>query len=97
MTWLQRSDCAANDEPQAMEPSSSLPRRWVIVVPLMAIRAYQQFFSPLLGAHCRFAPSCSEYARSALLRHGLWRGSFLALQRLLRCHPWHPGGWDPVP
>ena len=61
------------------------------------IRAYQWFISPLLGPHCRFYPSCSQYAREALERHGTLRGSGLALRRLLRCHPWHPGGVDPVP
>ena len=61
------------------------------------IRAYQWFISPLLGPHCRFYPSCSQYAREAIERHGTLRGSGLALRRLLRCHPWHPGGVDPVP
>ena len=61
------------------------------------IRAYQWFISPLLGPHCRFYPSCSQYACEALERHGALRGSGLALRRLLRCHPWHPGGVDPVP
>ncbi len=61
------------------------------------IRAYQWFISPLLGPHCRFYPSCSQYACEALERHGALRGSGLALRRLLRCHPWHPGGVDPGP
>ncbi len=61
------------------------------------IRVYQLFVSPLLGNHCRFYPSCSQYAREAIERHGAWRGSWLAMRRLSRCHPWHPGGVDPVP
>ena len=61
------------------------------------IRAYQLLISPLLGNHCRFYPSCSQYAREAIERHGVLRGSGLAVRRLLRCHPWHPGGVDPVP
>ncbi|MDS4019107.1 MAG: membrane protein insertion efficiency factor YidD [Candidatus Competibacter sp.] len=61
------------------------------------IRAYQWFVSPLLGNHCRFYPSCSQYAREAIERHGTPRGVWLAVRRLLRCHPWHPGGVDPVP
>ncbi|MFO1371614.1 MAG: membrane protein insertion efficiency factor YidD [Candidatus Competibacteraceae bacterium] len=61
------------------------------------IRAYQLFISPLLGNHCRFYPSCSQYAREAIARYGVLRGGWLAIQRLLRCHPWHPGGVDPVP
>ncbi len=61
------------------------------------IRVYQWTLSPLLGPACRFYPSCSHYAREAILRFGLLRGGWLALKRLGRCHPWHPGGFDPVP
>ncbi len=61
------------------------------------IRGYQWFVSPLLGNHCRFYPSCSQYAREAIERHGVRRGLWLAVRRLLRCHPWQPGGVDPVP
>lgn len=61
------------------------------------IRIYQLFVSPLLGNHCRFYPSCSQYAREAIEQHGALRGVWLAIRRLLRCHPWHPGGVDPVP
>lgn len=64
---------------------------------LGAIRAYQYAVRPLLGANCRFYPSCSEYAREAVERHGAARGSWLAARRLARCHPYHPGGYDPVP
>lgn len=62
-----------------------------------AIRGYQRWVSPLLGPRCRFYPSCSQYAQEALIRHGLWRGLWLAVKRLGRCHPLHPGGYDPVP
>lgn len=61
------------------------------------VAAYQYTLSPLLGRNCRFFPSCSEYAMEALDRHGALRGSWLALRRVARCHPWHPGGYDPVP
>ena len=61
------------------------------------ITVYRYLFSPLLGPRCRFHPSCSAYAMEALSRHGTWRGGALALRRLARCHPWHPGGLDPVP
>jgi putative membrane protein insertion efficiency factor len=61
------------------------------------IRGYQLIVSPWLGPRCRFYPSCSNYALEALERHGAWRGSGLALRRIGRCHPWHPGGLDPVP
>jgi putative membrane protein insertion efficiency factor len=61
------------------------------------IRLYQWTVSPLLGARCRFYPSCSQYALDAITRFGVLRGVWLALRRLSRCHPWHEGGFDPVP
>ena len=61
------------------------------------IRAYQWCLSPFLATHCRYLPSCSEYAREALLRHGLLAGGWLALRRIFRCHPWGGCGYDPVP
>ncbi|MDQ1585512.1 MAG: uncharacterized protein QOJ90_1721 [Actinomycetota bacterium] len=64
---------------------------------LLPILAYQRLVSPLLGPRCRFYPSCSSYAVEAITVHGVPRGSYLALRRLLRCHPWNPGGVDPVP
>jgi putative membrane protein insertion efficiency factor len=62
-----------------------------------AVRAYQLFLSPMLPPRCRFLPSCSEYAREAIARHGAVRGVVLALWRLLRCNPWGGSGYDPVP
>jgi putative membrane protein insertion efficiency factor len=62
-----------------------------------AIRLYQRTVSKLLPPACRFTPSCSEYAATAIQRYGAWRGMRLASLRLLRCGPWHPGGEDPVP
>ena len=58
--------------------------------------AYQCCVSPFLGPACRFSPRCSEYGRTAIARHGAIRGGWMALKRVLRCHPWNPGGWDPV-
>jgi hypothetical protein len=68
-------------------------RRLLIVI----IGGYRYLISPMLGSHCRFHPSCSCYAQTAIQRHGAMRGSWMALRRLLRCHPWTPGGYDPVP
>jgi uncharacterized protein len=62
-----------------------------------AVTAYQRLIAPFLPPACRFAPTCSEYTKLALADHGLVRGLGLALWRLLRCHPWHPGGYDPPP
>ncbi|XEM48876.1 membrane protein insertion efficiency factor YidD [Agaribacterium sp. ZY112] len=69
----------------------------LVLLPCLLIRIYQLFISPLLGPHCRFNPSCSSYALQALKTHGLFRGSFLSLNRIRKCHPWHEGGDDPVP
>lgn len=61
------------------------------------IRAYQYLLSPWWGNHCRFTPTCSHYAVEALERHGVLAGLWLAIKRILRCHPWSAGGYDPVP
>ena len=73
-------------------PLVGLPRHALVLL----IRSYRSFISPLLGANCRFAPTCSCYAEEAVRRHGVVRGGWSSLRRLLRCHPWNPGGWDPV-
>lgn len=64
---------------------------------LALVRCYQVALSPFLGRSCRFHPSCSHYAAEAIRTHGAARGSFLAIRRIGRCNPWHPGGFDPVP
>lgn len=61
------------------------------------IRGYRLFISPLLPPSCRFQPTCSQYAIQAIERFGVLKGSFLAIKRIMRCHPFHPGGYDPVP
>lgn len=71
--------------------------RGLAVVLLLLVRVYQLLVSPLLGPVCRYAPSCSSYGATALRRHGAVRGTWLTGLRLLRCHPWAAGGWDPVP
>lgn len=64
---------------------------------LLLIKTYRLLVSPWLGNHCRFAPTCSDYALTAIDRFGVVRGGWLALRRIGRCHPWHGGGLDPVP
>jgi putative membrane protein insertion efficiency factor len=64
---------------------------------LALIKAYRYLLSPLLGSSCRFHPSCSDYAAQAIDKHGAVHGGWLALKRIARCHPWHPGGYDPIP
>ncbi len=59
------------------------------------VRAYQKWISPWLGPRCRFQPTCSEYMVQAVEKYGLCTGTLRGLWRILRCHPWHPGGWDP--
>jgi putative membrane protein insertion efficiency factor len=73
-----------------------LVMKTVSIVLVAALWSYRTAVSPLLGPCCRFAPSCSVYASQAINRHGAARGTWMALKRVLRCHPFHPGGWDPV-
>ncbi|MGB0257459.1 MAG: membrane protein insertion efficiency factor YidD [Coraliomargarita sp.] len=83
----------------SQQPTASIPARLAALL----VRGYQLVLSPLkqllfgTSCGCRFQPTCSCYTRTALLQHGLIRGSWLSLKRILRCHPWHPGGFDPVP
>jgi hypothetical protein len=80
---------AAPDTPRRLSPAARLLSRSVV--------AYRRWISPAMPARCRFYPSCSAYALEAVTRHGAARGTWLTLRRLLRCHPFHPGGYDPVP
>lgn len=84
-------DCRAARSAAAATPS--LPAR-ILLIP---IRLYRRFISPALPPACRFTPTCSQYAVEAVSRHGALKGGWLAIKRLGRCHPWHPGGEDPVP
>ncbi|MCU0896530.1 MAG: membrane protein insertion efficiency factor YidD [Burkholderiales bacterium] len=84
---------------RSREPKSSgfSPGVGVRSVLVWLVKAYRYAISPMLGPSCRFEPSCSGYAVEALERHGAARGTWLAAKRVCRCHPWHPGGYDPVP
>jgi hypothetical protein len=66
-------------------------------VALFLIRLYKKLISPLLPASCRFVPTCSQYTYEAIERYGVLKGSWMGAKRISRCHPWHPGGYDPVP
>ncbi len=72
-------------------------RNPVTIVALAGITVYRRVLSPLLPRSCRFTPTCSAYAYTAIERYGIARGGLLAVKRLARCHPWNPGGYDPVP
>lgn len=79
-----------------MSPIESLvvlPRTVVTTL----IRGYQRFISPAFPPQCRFTPTCSSYALTSVERYGVLKGGWLSLRRIARCHPWHPGGHDPVP
>ena len=72
---------------------TTLPRR----AAMLLVRGYRALISPMLPPSCRFTPTCSSYALTSLERYGVIRGGWLAVRRIGRCHPWNPGGYDPVP
>ncbi len=74
-----------------------MKRNPAIFIVVVLIKIYQVFFSPLLGRNCRFYPSCSQYTLEAVKRFGFIHGCFLGIRRIIKCGPWHPGGYDPVP
>ena len=80
----------------AVSPNDGEPRIAARLL-LLAVEGYRVALSPLLGGFCRYQPSCSVYAEEAIRRHGAREGGLLAVKRLARCHPFHPGGYDPVP
>ncbi|MFA5844651.1 MAG: membrane protein insertion efficiency factor YidD [Coriobacteriia bacterium] len=80
-----------------MSRLSSTVRRPLDVAAIAVIQGYRAIVSPLFPAVCRFTPSCSAYAAGCVERYGVFKGGWLAVRRVARCHPWNPGGWDPVP
>ena len=91
---MQATPTGLNSQPSLQNDSKPpLLRRLFAVL----LRGYRLLISPLLGQRCRFEPSCSRYAEQAVLAHGIFKGTWLALRRIGRCHPWHEGGYDPVP
>jgi len=72
------------------------PSHWPRMAAVGLIWMYQRFISPLTPRRCRFYPTCSDYAKESLLTYGLLKGSLKTLRRIIRCHPWNPGGYDPV-
>jgi len=80
-----------------VEPRADRQRSPLAIVLIALLAVYRRLISPLLGNACRFEPSCSRYASEAIARHGALRGGYLAIRRVARCHPFHSGGFDPVP
>ena len=94
----ERRDVSSTTNPTPGQTNGDAERIGIAVrVCLVLITMYQGLVRPLLLGSCKFCPTCSEYAATALKSHGLWRGGRLAFGRLLRCHPFSPGGIDPVP
>ena len=100
MNWLSSgagllclSDCSGQVNVDLKPGQKSLGQKALILL----LRFYKLVISPFLGNNCRFQPVCSHYAMEAIERHGVWRGSWLMIRRIGRCHPWHEGGYDPVP
>ena len=88
----------AEGKAQGAEKATDAPRRSLISYPaLFLLRSYKRFISPLLPPMCRFEPTCSMYTMHAVEKYGVLRGVWLGARRLARCHPFNPGGWDPVP
>ena len=80
-----------------MDKAVKTLRSIVVFIPILLIKIYQKLLSPFIGQNCRFHPTCSEYAIDAINEHGVLIGSWLSIKRILKCHPLHPGGIDPVP
>src|SRR5262245_24302667 len=98
-SWFHDEVGAASSAPLRQEAGMTV-LRWILIrLPargmILAVRGYQIFLGPLLGGHCRFQPTCSNYFIQAVEKHGPWRGAWRGVLRICRCHPFHPGGFDP--
>jgi hypothetical protein len=93
----EATSTAPHTEKQTGDAAAPPPPGLVARLLLLALRGYRLILSPWIGNSCRFHPSCSLYGMEAIRRHGAARGVYITLRRLLRCHPLHPGGYDPVP
>jgi len=99
LRWLRMIDSRATslaclrDSARFVGKVGEAMRRFVITV----IGLYQRLLSPMIGQACRFHPTCSQYAKEVVMKHGVLRGFILAVGRIMRCNPWNPGGFDPIP
>lgn len=75
----------------------NLLNKFLVTIVISLITVYRFVISPVLGGNCRFSPTCSEYAKEAFEKYGIWHGGWLTIKRLCSCHPFHKGGYDPVP
>ncbi|OGT06849.1 MAG: membrane protein insertion efficiency factor YidD [Gammaproteobacteria bacterium GWE2_37_16] len=75
----------------------NLLNKFLVAIVVVLITVYRFMISPVIGANCRFSPTCSEYAKEAFEKYGIWYGGWLTIKRLCSCHPFHKGGYDPVP
>ena len=98
-TECEGCGCGSQDLVRSAGEESPAKTTWspVAWVAIFVVRLYQQLLSPLLPPSCRYSPTCSQYTLIALRRYGFIRGGWLGLKRILRCHPFRPGGYDPVP
>ena len=91
---MHESDSLSGDPSTSLQQGLNQRFAWLL---LALIGFYRRFISPILGPRCRFTPTCSAYGLEAIQKHGPWKGGWLTLKRLLRCHPFTPCGCDPVP